>query len=361
MTKTMILAAISAFALYGAADVDVFTQRARTSLKQARSADSAAALTDAQDAVRQALALQPENREPRKLEVRVLLAQHRFAEAFEKAKPLNRDMPDDVEAWGLVSDAALNLGDYAEAERTAQWMLRLRSTNVGGLQRGARLRELFGDDDGAREFWQTALRLSLTDQEERAWLATQLASLMRRMGHAGEAEALLRQVLNVNPDYQPAEAEQARALVVQRKYPDAVATLEARYKKVTRPDVRFELAGALQLAGREAEAHAAYQEFERAALAVVNEPYNYNHELVRYYTDCAPNATEALRIAQIEAARRHDVDTLDAYAWALYKSGNADEARKQMGRALAVGTKEAAYLSHAETIAGSRKAAAGAE
>lgn len=352
--------ALTAVLTVFAGELDTLNLRARTSLKQSRAADSAASLADAEDAVHKALQLAPGDFEARKLEVKVLLAGHRFREALDRARPLNHGRPDDVEGWGLVSDAALGLGDYAEAERSAQWMLNLRSTNVGGLERGARLRELFRDNDGAREFWESAMRLTLADEEQRAWLATQMASLLRRTGRAAPAETLLHQVLEAVPIYQPATAELARVRIEQHRYADAVAMLQERYKKVPRPDVQFELARALQLAGRETEAQAAYKNFEREALTAIDAPANYNRELVLYYTDRAPNPAEALRIAKIEIARRQDVETLDAYAWALYASGDLAEAQKQMDKALAVGLRDASFFYHAGAIASKLKDASAA-
>jgi tetratricopeptide (TPR) repeat protein len=338
-----------------AADLDALNLRARASLKQARATDSAASLADAEDAIHKALQLAPTDFEARKLEVKVLLARHQFREALDRARPLNHGTPDDVEAWGLVSDAALGLGDYSEAEHSAQWMLTLRSTNVGGLERGARLRELFGDNDGAREFWESAMRLTLADAEQRAWLGTHMASLMRRTGRAAQAEGLLRQVLDAMPTYQPALAELARVRMQQHQYADAAAMLHDRYQKVPRPDVQFELARALQLAGRETEAQTAYKEFEKAARAAIDAPDNYNRELILYYTDRAPNPSEALRIAKIEIARRQDVDTLDACAWALAAAGEPAEAQKQMDKALAVGLRDASFFYHAGAIASKLK------
>ena len=343
-----------------AADVDNLNLRARTSLKQARSTDSTNSLADAEDAIHQALQLAPGDFEACKLEVKALLARRQYRAALERARALNHGTPDDVEAWGLVSDAALGLGDYTEAERSAQWMLNLRSTNVGGLQRGARLRELFGDHDGARQFWESALRLTMADEEQRAWLATQMASLNRRTGRAAQAETLLRQVLEAMPAYQPALAEMARVRMQQHRYAEAAAILRERYQKVPRPDVQFELARALQMDGREAEAQIAYKNFERAARALIDAPCNYNRELVFYYTDRAPNPAEALRVAKIEVAWRQDVETLDAYAWALYSSGDLAEAQKQMDKALAVGLRDASFFYHAGAIASKLKDASAA-
>jgi tetratricopeptide (TPR) repeat protein len=337
-----------------AAELIRLNQVARTSLQQARAADSDKGVADAEDAVQKALKLSPGDFEARKLEVKVLLARHRFREALDRARPINRGTPDDVEAWGVVADAAMGLGSYDEAEHAAQWMLNLRSTNVGGLERGARLREIFGDNEGAREFWESAMRFTV-DEEQRAWLATQLSSLLRRNGHADQADMLLRQVLQAVAGYQPALAEVARVRVQQHRYDEAAGMLRERYRLVPRPDVQFELARALQLAGHEAEAETAYREFARGARAAAEAPYNYNHELVLYYTDRAADPAEALRIAKIELARRQDVDTLDAYAWALAASGDTAEAQKQMNKALAVGLRDASFFYHAGAIASKMK------
>ena len=59
---------------------------------------------------------------------------------------------------------------------------------------------------------------------------------------------------------------------------------------------------------------------------------------------------EALRVAQLEISRRHDVYTLDAYAWALHANKRNHEARVQMERALAVGVKDPDVLFRAAII-----------
>jgi Flp pilus assembly protein TadD len=56
-------------------------------------------------------------------------------------------------------------------------------------------------------------------------------------------------------------------------------------------------------------------------------------------------------VAEREVARRRDVHTLDAYAWALYRSGRFAEARRTLEQVLAVGIREASMLYHAGAIA----------
>ena len=75
----------------------------------------------------------------------LLLGNHEFAAAVEKATALNKRAPDDVMVWGFLTDANVELGNYADAEKAAQWMLNLRPRNLPAMTRAAYLRELFGD------------------------------------------------------------------------------------------------------------------------------------------------------------------------------------------------------------------------
>ena len=63
------------------------------------------------------------------------------------------------------------------------------------------------------------------------------------------------------------------------------------------------------------------------------------------------NPAESLRFARIETAKRHDVHTLDAYAWALHANAQDAEAHKQIAKALAVGVRDADFFYHAGAIA----------
>ncbi len=60
---------------------------------------------------------------------------------------------------------------------------------------------------------------------------------------------------------------------------------------------------------------------------------------------------KALEVAKQEFQRRHDVFTVDAYAWALHVNGQEAEARKQIETALAVGIRDASLFRHAGEIA----------
>jgi tetratricopeptide (TPR) repeat protein len=317
----------------------------------------------AEEAAAKALELSPGDFGAQKARAWVLLGQHRFAEARELAAALNRRVPDDVMVYGLLTDAHVELGEYAQAEKACQWMLNLRPGNVPALARAAYLRELFGDIEGALELMGMALESTPPGEaEDRAWALTQMAHLRLLTGSTAQAESLLDQALSAFPDYHYSLAQLARTRAAQGRLAEAVELLRRRYRAAPHPENLYDLAVALERAGRGAEARSAFAEFEASARAEMDRADNSNLELAFYYADHAGRPAQALALARRELERRRNVHTLDAYAWALHRSGKPDAAQKALDEALAVGIREARILYHAGTIAarlGQRAKAAG--
>ena len=320
--------------------------------RRARETSNPVYYQQAEEELAKSLRLAPANFDAEKIQVWVLLGQHKFAQAQEKAKALNRRAPDDVLVYGMLADAQIELGNYPEAEAAVQWMLDLRPGNVPALTRAAYLRELFGDIEGAVEFMNQAYeRTPHYEVEDRAWILTQVAHLELLRGRLDTAEKVLLHALKLFPEYHYALANFAKVRAAQKKYPEAVDLLQKRFRAAPHPENLVDLAVALEKAGRRDEAKTAYAEFEQKARAEMEKPDNSNRELVFYYADHAGQPAEALRIARSEIGRRKDVHTLDAYAWALYVSGEYAEARKQMETALGVGIQDAKFFYHAGTMA----------
>ncbi len=62
------------------------------------------------------------------------------------------------------------------------------------------------------------------------------------------------------------------------------------------------------------------------------------------------SATSVALDFSLAFARRQDVYTLDVYAWALYANSAYREAREQISRVLAVGTRDPALVARAKII-----------
>jgi tetratricopeptide (TPR) repeat protein len=135
-----------------------------------------------------------------------------------------------------------------------------------------------------------------------------------------------------------------------RRLDDAVSLLRRRYEKAPHPENLYELATALVAARKRTEASPLFETFEDAARRESAGPDNANRELVFYYADHASAPAEALAIAEKEAARRRDVFTRDALAWALHKSGRSQAAREEIESALKTGIRDAVLLYHAGAI-----------
>ncbi len=327
--------------------------------QRARESSDQAYYDRALETLKRSFELAPGNFEGEKIRAWVLLGRHDFGAALELAKTLNRKAPDDVQVYGYLADAYIELGKYAEAEKAAQWMLDLRPGNVAGLTRGAYLRELFGDLDGAVEFMNEAYaRTPPGEAEDRAWILTHLAHLQRLLGRFDVARRLLSEAFRLYPDYHYALAELGRVAMAQGENAEAARLFQKHYRLAPHPENLFLVGEALEKAGEPEQARSVFLDFEAAARKEMDGADNANRELIFYYADYAARPEEALRLAHFEIARRQDVYTRDAYAWALFRSGRYEEARVQIEAALAVGVRDPKLLGHAEAIRARRQAAA---
>lgn len=171
---------------------------AQTGLREHQLTGDRAPLKAAQQSLRESFRLAPDNFPGRKLEAAAVLLDGEAARALDLAKTLNRRMPDDLEPYGIIVRAALQLGRIDEAEKAADWMLRLRPVNRDSLAHAAMVRERLGDTEGASDFWNHVYRGS-TDALERSLALSHLSRLAPRMGRPDRAEPLAREALRLTP------------------------------------------------------------------------------------------------------------------------------------------------------------------
>jgi tetratricopeptide (TPR) repeat protein len=308
--------------------------------------------TKAEEALQKSFSLAADNYEGLSVATSLQLSRHEFAQALGTATRLNKLMPDDVIVYGYIVDADVELGNYKDAIVAAQWMLNLREGNVPGLTRAAYLRELHGRIAGALELIQMAYdRLPASESEERAWVLAQEAHLELLSGDLPKAESDADAALRAFPDYDLGIDTLAQVRLAQARYAEAVTLFRQRHDATADPHVLYELAEAQELAGQHDEAKQSFQDFEKRALTQSNRAENANRELIYYYVDHAQQPAKALEIAKQEMAKRQDVFTLDAYAWALAGTGDYTGANAQLEKPLAMDVKDPKLLFHAGSIA----------
>ena len=333
-------------------DFEAYNALALALSRRARETSDVRYYDQAEQALKQSFAISPDNFDGAKIHTWLLLGKHEFPAAREQAKKLNQRMPDDIMMYGFLADANVELGNYKEAETAAQTMLDLRAGNLPALTRAAYLRELFGDIEGSLELMNMALQSTAPSEvEDAAWILTQMAHLELAVGNTGQAEKYVHNALNLFPHYHYALGQLAKVRIQQKLYDEAIQLLQERYQAAPHAENLFDLAEALQLAGRGEQARQAFAEFEQKSLLETNRKDNSNRELVFYYADYKHEPARALEIATREFAWRHDVFTLDAYAWALHVNGQEKEARKYIETALSVGIRDSRLIRHAGEIA----------
>ena len=230
-----------------------------------------------------------------------------------------------------------------------------RLDSIPGLTRGAYLRELYGFSDGALEFLRKAHgRTRPSEVEDRAWILTHMAHVSLGDGRLDSAERFVQQALDLFPGYHYALANLAKLRMAQERFAEAVELFKKRYDLAPHPENLFDVALALEKAGRADDAVNAYREFEKLGRAEMEGADNCNLHLVFYYSDHAGKPEEALRIARREIERRQDVFTRDAYAWALFQAGDYEQADIEISKALAPGIRDAKFFYHAGAIAAKR-------
>jgi tetratricopeptide (TPR) repeat protein len=174
-------------------------------VRAARRGANPALYTNAEACAEVATAKSPDD--PAALQLLALAYQddHRFAEVRAIAQRLVARDADDPFAFGLLSDAELELGNRDAAIEAAQRMVDLKP-GLAAYGRAAHLRYLQGDVAGAKRLYQLAIAAGdrSRDPEPRAWMIVQAALLFLAEKDYAGAEAGFGLALREIPGYAPA-------------------------------------------------------------------------------------------------------------------------------------------------------------
>ena len=125
-----------------------YNQLASAYMQKARETADFDLNAKADDAITRSLEVEPDNYDALKLRAKLQLTYHRFGEALETARRAQTVRTDDHDVWGQITDALVELGDYAGAVKAAQTMVDLRPDS-SSYARVSYLRSLHGDTQGA--------------------------------------------------------------------------------------------------------------------------------------------------------------------------------------------------------------------
>jgi tetratricopeptide (TPR) repeat protein len=195
-------------------------------------------------------------------------------------------------------------------------------------------------------------RMPFQETEDRAWVLTQIGHLEYVRGRHAAAEQALTDALTLFPDYHYTLGALADVRSAQTRHREAADLQQRRYTVAPHPENLYELAEAQARAGMTAQAAKSYAAFEQGARAEMKGDDNANRELIAYLAGAGRKPAEALALAQQEIAKKGDVYTREAYAWALWKNGRKADARREIATVLAVGVQHPRVLERAAVIQG---------
>jgi len=333
-----------------------YARLARAFLVRRRESGDPALGGYAEDALLAAQARDPRDPEVMTVAILELHDRHQFREARAAARELVKASPSDATGHLLEGDAALELGDYDGAEQAFQRALDL-SLDLRTYSRGAYLRWLHGDVDGALELMDMAIGAAgPKSREPAAWCFVEVGDLLRRRGDLRRARVAAERALALVDGYLPARALRARVRAAGGEREEAIAEMQAVAKTTQTAEHLLALADMQAAAGRAREAAENLAEAEKLA---GHDPLPVAAYLARH----AAEPARALALAEKAEAERPSVFASAVHAVALVRAGRAVEARAAARRARRLGTPAAEiYLAEAlaESAGGDRKRAAAA-
>jgi tetratricopeptide (TPR) repeat protein len=319
-------------------------------LQKARETGDPTYYQKTEEALDKALSFQPDDYASISAKGALALARHEFALALEwgqKAKQLN---PDRVYAYGVIADAQIELGRYAEAVETLQTMVDLRP-DMTSYSRISYMRELHGDLDGALEMMQRAVDSGTPNSESTAWVRTQLGNLYFNTGKLEQAELEYQLTLENRPNYVYALAGLGRVRAAQGDMEQAIQLLNQAVGIMPLPEFVITLGDLYQASGQQEKANQQYKLVSAIERLYRANGVDLDMEIALFNADHDKSLEDTLALARKAYANRPSIQGADALAWALYKTGNYQEAQIDSAEALHLGTKDSLKLFHAGMIA----------
>ncbi|MBO2449636.1 tetratricopeptide repeat protein [Actinomadura barringtoniae] len=325
-------------------DARVWAELGSDYVEQARLSGDPVYYAKAGGALRRSLSLDPHRNTDAFIGMGALaVAQHRFAAGERLARTAQRLDPHRWSAYGVLGDAAIELGDYRGAERLLERMLQLRP-GVASFTRAAHLLELKGDTRKAFDALHRAAHTAATPQDV-SYCHFRLGELSWNTGRTAQALDEYGRALNATPGNPYALAGQARAEAAVGRTDEAVADYTKATSRLPSPQFLLEL-GELQLARHQPQEAARQFELLAAQERILHAKGVVDDLTIGRYEADHGDPRSAVRHLKAEWDRRQTVDVADALAWALHRAGKDRDALVRARWSMRLGGRTAPQVFH---------------
>jgi tetratricopeptide (TPR) repeat protein len=314
-------------------------------MQKGRETADAAYCTRAENAYRKALQLNP-----KRLDALIGMAwtngvRHEFEASIEWAQKALAIDPKSTAAYGLIGDAAIEMGDYDRAFDQYQKMLDLHP-DLSSYSRSAHLLQITGDTRRASWLMQKAILAGSPYGENTAWCRSQLALIFFSQGAYVPAQQILEEGIRQTPNDYRLLAAMGKVKAALKDYTSAIDFYRRSVAIAPQQDVVAALGDVYTAAGKPEEANKEYVLVE--SIARLNKANGVRGDMLtaKFYADHDRNLPEALKMAEEEYKTRKNVYQADTLAWCYYKNGRIPEALQYIQIALSRKTPEASFYFH---------------
>jgi tetratricopeptide (TPR) repeat protein len=259
---------------------------------------------------------------------------HKFERAIEFADKAIGLNPSDFRAYGALSDAYLELGDYDKSVDAAQRMIDLRP-DLASYSRAAKLRQVFGDNKGAELLYLQAINSGSPHAENTAWCRVMLGDLNLKSGAYAAAKQQFEFALKTVPGYRHAEMGLGRTLWALGQGKEAGPHMEKACQGVAPIAYLSDLGDLYAELGDAKLAEATFSRIDETVAAYRGHGIEGDDlQVAMFLLDHGRDLDRALKLAEHEISHHNTIEAHMTLAWALHKSGRHDEAAKRLEGAL---------------------------
>jgi tetratricopeptide (TPR) repeat protein len=305
---------------------------------------------------------------------RTAQARHDFTKALDLANQVLKSEPNNEDALAVLVTANVAQGKLEDGKKAADQLVN-KIPSQGSFTLLALVLTAQGKEKEALDTFKYALSAEEPGEiGTSAWTRTLLGQFYYKRGQIKEAEEVYKEALKILPKYQLALVHLGELETRKGDYRAALNYFDK--VRVYSPDsstifdhaVLRGKAKLKKLQGNSGEAIALYQQAETLLRQEnsgnsignnlsKNNPNNsasfgHRRELARLLLERGNgnDIPEAVSLMETEVTIRRDAQTLDTYAWALLGVGKNQEAKKIIGEAIALGTKDATIFHRAAMI-----------
>lgn len=270
---------------------------------------------------------------------------HEFEQSIAWANKALALEPNNEDAFGLLGDADVEMGNYDLAYTHYQKMLDTRP-DTSSYSRGAHLLFLTGDFRKAVLLMAKAIYAGAPYAENTAWCRAQLGQMLFNNGNILAADNTLAAGLQKSPNNYHLLVTMGKVKTAQKDYNAAIDCYRKAIAITPQHDAVVALGDLYALTGKKDEAEKQYALVETIHKLNKVNGVRGDMQIAQFYADHDRNLPEALREVEAEYKTRKNVYVADTLAWCFYKNGRYQDALNMSQEALSQKTPDARFLFH---------------